>query len=200
MCWMMLSAATNVVGSGGEMAGGLTNGIMGGFSQAEVADYNAQVAYNNAWQEEYAAREEIKQGKKEEGKARINKTDIMSQQRASYGASGVVVDSGSAERIVVDTDWLGEQDALNIRYDAAKRAHAHRTNAVAYANQTNQYLEQASAARDSSINKLDIFMPGTATLLSGRPLQSQINLATGGATAIHGIYRNPLLPQNLRKF
>ncbi|QZI92144.1 hypothetical protein PODOV073v1_p0019 [Vibrio phage PS25B.1] len=76
--------------------------------QRGVAEYNAQVAENEA--EEVRAK-----GVEEENLQRRRTAELLSKQRAQLGAANVDLGSGSALQLQEDTIALGEADALRIR-------------------------------------------------------------------------------------
>jgi len=82
-----------------------------------VANYNARLAENEAQRERNI-------GTEEENKQRRAAAEMLSQQRAQIGASGVDISSGSAMNLQQDTITLAEVDARRIRtnYDYAYQA------------------------------------------------------------------------------
>jgi len=87
-----------------------------------VADYNAQVAENEAKQVKTA-------GLEAENAQRRKTAELLSRQRAQIGASGVDLTTGSALQLQEDTETLGEVDALRIRSNFQRHADALRAGA-----------------------------------------------------------------------
>lgn len=84
-------------------------------AQNDAAEYNASVA-------EAEAKYAVEQGKIDAAQKRKEVRRLIGAQRAAYGASGAVVDSGSPLDVTVDTATLGEYDALNIKQNAKNQA------------------------------------------------------------------------------
>lgn len=88
----------------------------------DQAEYNARVSENEA----VKARN---QNVEDENAHRLKVAQLLSQQRAQLGASGVEVDSGSALQLQEDTVALGEADALRIRQSGTNQVNALNTQA-----------------------------------------------------------------------
>lgn len=94
-----------------------------GKAQAAAANYEAQVAQNNA-------RLALENGAVQEQAQRQQMQGLIGQQRAAYAASGVALDSGSALGVIEGTARQGELDALTIRADARQQAQNFRSQAT----------------------------------------------------------------------
>ena len=91
-------------------------------SQKNAYEYQAQVSRNNAKIAEWQAQNEIAKGQQAEIEQRRKTAALKGTQTASLAARGLDISSGSALNILTDTDYMGEQDALTIRDNAAKAA------------------------------------------------------------------------------
>jgi hypothetical protein len=91
-------------------------------SQKNAYEYQAQVSKNNAKIAEWQAQNEIAKGQQAEIEQRRKTAALKGTQTASLAARGLDISSGSALNILTDTDYMGEQDALTIRDNAAKAA------------------------------------------------------------------------------
>jgi hypothetical protein len=127
--------------------GSLAFGAMGAYQQSASAkasaEYQAQVAQNNAISAEYQAQDAIKRGEVAEAEQRRKTMMLKGSQTARLAANGLDISEGSALQILSDTDWMGEQDALTVRDNASREAWAYRqqgSNA-----QSNSNMLQASA-------------------------------------------------------
>lgn len=113
---MVLSAMGSVVGAASAM------------QQADdarnLANYNAQVR-------EYQAQDTVSRAAVEEQKQREQVRQFMGRQRASMGASGVEVSSGSFGDVLQQSAAMGERDALTIRNNAMRAAWGYRTQSAA---------------------------------------------------------------------
>jgi hypothetical protein len=83
--------------------------------QAQVDDYNASVA-------DLQATDATQVGAEQESQYRASVRSTLGSNRAKGGASGVDVNFGSAVDTQGDIANLGEQDALQIRTNAARQA------------------------------------------------------------------------------
>lgn len=83
--------------------------------QAGIADYNANVA-------DLQAADALARGTEQENKFRAGVRGIVGSQRAGTAAGNIDVSYGSAVDVQADAAFLGEQDALQIRTNAAREA------------------------------------------------------------------------------
>lgn len=86
-----------------------------GYSQYQQGKFEEGVSKYNARQAENEAARVRNKGVEEENKRRRMTAELIGSQRASAGAFGVDVDSGSVLQLQEDTSLLGEVDALRIR-------------------------------------------------------------------------------------
>lgn len=110
--------------------GSLAFGAMGAYQQSAAtkasAEYQSQVARNNAISAEYQAQDAIKRGEVAEAEQRRKTMMLKGSQTARLAANGLDISEGSALQILSDTDWMGEQDALTVRDNASREAWAYR--------------------------------------------------------------------------
>lgn len=119
MCGLMAAATLMASGS-----------VISAIGQNEQGKYQQQVANNNAIIQERLAKDAIKRGGIDEAQHRDKVAQFKAKQRASMAASGISIDSGSAEDILNDTTMMGELDALTIRNNAEREAFGHRAGAA----------------------------------------------------------------------
>lgn len=81
----------------------------------DIADINATVARQRA-------EDERARGRVQERRFRGQVGDLIGRQIAGFGGQNVILDGTSAERVIGDTAFVGELDALEIRNNAALRA------------------------------------------------------------------------------
>lgn len=122
-----------------------------------AADYNAKLMERNAQTAEMQATDAEQRGAIEEKQHRLQVSQLKGQQRASFGASGVLVDSGSTADTLFDTAAYGELDALAIRANAKKEAWN-------YKNEAQNYRGQAEL---STMSKRNAGFAAATTLLTG---------------------------------
>lgn len=92
-----------------------------GESEAQAAEYNAQVNDQNA-------NASLTQSSALEGRQRILAKKQIGQARAAYGASGVQIE-GTPEDVLGDSAAAAELDALTIRHAGEVRALSYRNEA-----------------------------------------------------------------------
>lgn len=122
-----------------------------------AAEYNASIQERNATIAGIRANDAIARGDIEEKKYRLQVSKLVGEQRSEYGASGVVVDTGSPLDVNLDTVEQGELDALTIRHNASIEAWGLR-------NQAEEAIGNASLYR--ATRRSPAVAAGT-TLLSG---------------------------------
>lgn len=108
--------------------------LFGGYQQAQAAKaegaYAAQVANQNAKVATQQADYERQLGNIEEEKQRRNVRLMLGSQRAALAANGIDTTSGTALDLQTETAQLGEEDALAIRANAARRAWGYEVDAM----------------------------------------------------------------------
>lgn len=135
--------------------------IAGGNAKAANAAYQSQVAANNAKVATQDATLEIQSGEVASFNQGLKTRAKVGAQKASQGAAGIDVNSGSAVDVRAGTEELGMLDALTMRSDASKRAYAKQVEA---SNDTAQsQLLTAESSQDVEAGELG----AAGTLLSG---------------------------------
>lgn len=110
----------------GSMAFGAFSAYQQSQAQKASYDYQAQVARNNAITAEWQAQDALKRGEIAEEQQRRRTAMLKGSQTARLAANGLDISEGSALNILSDTDWMGEQDALTVRDNAAREAWGYR--------------------------------------------------------------------------
>lgn len=123
-------------------------------AQATVADNNAQYA---DWQ----AKDALYRGATEVGRIRLRTAGLKGAQRARMGASGVTMDSDSPNRLLTDTDILGQMDVDTAASNADREAWALRSQAQDSRNRAEILRRATVPVPDSPSNAL------IGSLLSG---------------------------------
>lgn len=123
----------------------------------KAAEYNASMYERNAQIAQMQKTDALERGKVAEKQFRLKISKLQGEQRADFGASGVVVDTGSPLDIALDTAEQGELDALTIRHNAAMEAWG-------FQNQSDEFISNASMVR--ATKRSPGFAAGT-TLLTG---------------------------------
>lgn len=140
-------------------------------SQAQLADYNANVA-------KLQAQDAIERGAEEESAFRSQVRGAIGAQRAGIAAGNTDVGFGSAVDVQADAAFLGELDSLTIRTNAAREAWGYNVQAedlrkrAEITRKEGVYLERAAvtqgnAARSASrFNVAGDVLGGGASLFS----------------------------------
>lgn len=130
---LIVAAASAVIGGG-----------ISAYSANQSASAQADIATENARVERMKANYADALGASEAGRARMEGSQAISQQRVELGAGGVDVSSGTSLNVFGTTRALSELDAKQARVNGALEAWGHRT-------QANVDQVQARVARRNSV-------------------------------------------------
>lgn len=117
MCAPAIIPIVSGIASVASTAFSIYQGIQEGEYQRDIADYNVRIAENEAKDTRNVATEK-------ENIHRRKVASVATSQRASFGAKGVDINTGSAADLIEDTSLLGEVDALRIRETGSKQVDA----------------------------------------------------------------------------
>lgn len=132
-----------------------------GQAQSAQYKYQAAVARNNKIISDQNAQDSLARGKVEEDAHRLRVQQVKGSQRASFGASGVMVDSGSPLDILADTATMGELDSLTIRSNAQREARQHQIQGTNFAAEAGLLSTSArSASRAGAMNAFGTVLGG----------------------------------------
>lgn len=134
--------------------------VQSGYAKSEAASYRSQVAANNAQLAQDDAVREMQAGNTAAFNRGLKTRAQVASQKASQGASGIDVNTGSAVDVRAGTEMFGMLDALTIKSDAAKRAYARQVEATSYEAQSE--LDRAEAEQAVTAG----WIQGAGTLLS----------------------------------
>jgi hypothetical protein len=132
MCWQQL------IGVGAQAGGSALQG-----------EQNASTLNSNADILDLKATDAIQRGGVAEDQQRVKTRLMIGTHRATIGASGVDVNSGSAANLQVQTEGVGEQDAQQIRANAMREAWGYSTEAA-----------NLRAQAENQMGMTDLLMPG----------------------------------------
>lgn len=152
MCWPLVIAGASALMS----AKGAADQAQ---AQKDALGYQSAVAANNATYAEWQAQDAEQQGVDAEAKSRQQTAQLKGSQRAALAANGVSLGEGSALDILTSTDYMGEQDALTIRDNAARQAWGYRT-------QGQNYTDNSGLLANSASNISPSNAAGTSLLTS----------------------------------
>ncbi len=138
MCEPLTLAAAGVglVGSGISAVGQLQAGEAAEDAAIVQAEYQEQVARNNAILAAEKARTAEQRGAEEEVRISRRVNDLRGRQRAAFAANGFVLDEGSAMDTLVNTAMLGQMDASIARENAEAEANG-------FVNMQNAFIAEA---------------------------------------------------------
>ena len=88
----------------------------------QAANYNAQVANNNAIIDAQQRSSTLQQGEVEAQKSMRDQAQMIGAQRAQMSANGIDITQGSAQDILASTKFLGGIDVNTIQSNAARQA------------------------------------------------------------------------------
>lgn len=116
-------------------------------AKAQASAYNSQAAANdaNARQAQQQAQDALDRGRAAEEQERQKAARFQAQQKAAFAASGTDSTSGNALDVLTDTEYMGELNAANIRYNAGQES-------LGFRQQSNNYLFQARSDRAAASN------------------------------------------------
>lgn len=134
----------------------------GAIQQASAArqqgEYEAAVANNNAKVAQQQAENERQIGNIEEEQHRRRVRQALGAQRAALAANGIDTTSGTALDLQTETAQFGEEDALTIRANAARKAWGYEVEA-------GNYKAQAIGAKARAKNTaMGSYLGGAANL------------------------------------
>ena len=143
------------------MGGATGLGTYAAYAQQDAANkaasYQGKMLSRNAALLEDQAKDIERRGFLAESEARKRVSAIQGAQRAMFAGAGVDVLSGSAMQVFQETEMLGDQDALTVRYNAAMEAYGSRHQAM-------NLLAQRRLVRSG---RSPAWLSGATALLSG---------------------------------
>jgi hypothetical protein len=129
--------------------------LMTGYSQYQQGQYQKDLGNYNAKVDEIKATQALEAGVAAEDAHRAKVRQMIGQQRAGMGASGVEVDSGTFGDILADSAAQGEMDAVAHRTNAMREAWGYRESAKQSA------AEGKWAGRSGAMNSLGTLLSGS---------------------------------------
>lgn len=138
-------------------------------SQRDALRYKARVDANNAQIAEWQAQQELAGGVVAEQASRLKTAQVTGAQRATMAANGIDLGEGNATDVLATTKFVGEQDALTIRDNAAR---------------------SAWGARIQAQNYLDDSRVANATADSVNPLLASVGSLLGSAGTVSSIWKS----------
>lgn len=144
----------------GSVAGGIGD-LVEGFAGGRAADFQSQIAKNNAEIARANAGMATQAGEAQAANSMLKTRAIVGQTKAAQAASGIDVNSGSAVDVQASERMLGMLDALTIRSNAARAAYGYRAEAGNFTAQAQMLKRRGKMARISGL------MDASGTILEG---------------------------------
>lgn len=145
-------------------AGPLAQGVGSvaeGFAGGRAADFQAQIARNNAQVAKANAHAATQAGEVSAFNSMLRTRAQVGQTKAAQAASGIDVNSGSALQVQQSERVLGMLDALTIRSNAARAAYGYESEAMSD-------LARARLLKQrGKLSRIRGFMDASATILEG---------------------------------
>lgn len=154
--------ALGAVGLGASVVGS----VVGARAQRHQMEHQAAIADNNATIAGWQRTDALRRGRRDESFHRLQTAQRQSRQAAALAANGHELGSGSALRLLADTDFIGELEALDIRDNAAREAYGHQVTA-------SNFRGQAASLRAGASNISPLFAGALTALGGGSRLYSQ---------------------------
>lgn len=147
---------------------GVVGSIQKGNAEKAQYNYKAQVNKNNAIIANNNAATERQAGLEDSRLQRIKTLQRIGSQQAGMAAGNIDVTQGIALDTVEDTATMGELDALNIQYNAEKRALNYEQQADNFTNQANMdIIAGKNASKAGKINAVAIGLEGVGKAFTG---------------------------------
>lgn len=161
--------------------------LAAGSSTAAADAYQAQVANNNAQLATQQGKLDIQSGEIAAVDSGLKTKAAVGSEKASQGASGIDVNSGSAADVRAGTASMGMLDALTIRSNAAKKSYSDEVTAQSDTSQgvLDTYAGE-SAKTGSEIGAAGTLLSGASTV-GGNYLKLQNASGAAGAPATQGL-------------
>lgn len=187
-------AAVGTVAVAGMVASAAMQGVQSSSqsaAQQNAADYNAQVANNNAIIASQQRSTTLQQGELEAQNAMRKQASIIGDQRAQMSANGIDLTQGSAQDILASTKFLGGIDVNTIQSNAARQAWGYSVQGMNDKSAANLETWRANSINPSQIGAMSA---GTSILSSiGSAATSYAaggsgaKAPSGGSTSSYGV-------------
>ena len=165
------SLVAGVLGTGVSMFGSYESAQ----AQSQAANYQAQVARNNQIIANQNAGIALQQGQQQEQTQRIKTGEIIGNELAVQGASGVNPNKGSSLDVRSSTAETGELDALTIRYNSQLQARNYQLQGQMSGEQASLYSAQAGWDTQAGYLGMGSSILGGASSVSDKWLRYQMN-------------------------
>jgi len=162
---------------------GAAGALYQGFAGKQAAEYQAQVARNNATAAEQMKRYEIQKGLLEAQDQDRANAEKVGQQRSAMAASGFDMNSGTMREIGVSQTILGRTDSL-------RRAHAGELAGWNLQNKANNFRAEANIAESRGKHSMlsGLFGAGASLIGNAQRFDTKWNSFTPARTGVPTVY------------
>lgn len=140
---------------------GAVGNLVEGFAGGQAADFQAQIARNNAEIARYNAQSATEVGNAQAFNSMLKTRAQVGYTKAAQAASGIDVNSGSAVDVQASERMLGMLDALTIRSNAARAAYGYQAEAG------NKMAEAKMFKKRGKMSRITGIMNASGTILEG---------------------------------
>lgn len=173
------SALTTALTVGSSVLGA-AGALMEGRAEAQMYNYRAQVAMNNAMLAERDVERVLLAGTREESQQKMKTGQLVGEQKAAQAASGIDTEVGTAPFVRDISRAQGEMDALTIRFNTAQEAYGRKVEAAQARADATNFKRAAKTAKLKSYIGAASALIGGASKLSGMKTPSATYSATYG--------------------
>jgi len=170
------SLASAVIG--GALSG--VGSLASSHAQANAANYQAEVAKNNAKLAAWKAGQATKVGEQDLYNLGQQRRQRMGAIIAGEAAQGVDVNSGSALEVQQSEDILGQSEAQQLSERTGREVYGYRTQGVSYENEAQLEEYKSQQASEAGIFDVGTSLLGTASSVGGKYLDWQ---SVGGGSS-----------------
>jgi hypothetical protein len=188
---MSFTADIGAAGIGSTIGAGITGAFgafLGGEAQQQYYNYQAGVAQFNAQIAQQNAQYEINLGEIQAQQAGLQQGQQMGRIIAGQGASGLDVNSGSAKQVQQSQIGLNRTAQTSIRSSAAKQAYNYEVEGAQFSAQAVADTQAGKNARTAGMLGVTTSLLGAASSVSSEWLKSStLNLFSNSTPSSGGI-------------
>lgn len=133
-----LTIASAAVTAGGQ--------IQGGIYQSQMARYRAQVAERNKQATREGAMDDIRQGQEQQRQLGREVAARVGSQEARMAAGNIDITTGSAARLILDTEMIGAEDSAALSENMRRQVRARQMDAVNFESEKRAAKAEAKQA------------------------------------------------------
>ena len=143
----IIGAVTGIIGTGVAVYGQIKAGNARKKQEeeaAKVAKRNEAIAIKNS-------KEAKHEGDRNVARKRLETLQLISKQKVGMGANGIVLDSGSALDVVMDSKMMGRIDEETIKSNAKKKADAYLQQSENFSSEADARIASGNSAQSAGL-------------------------------------------------